>query len=54
VLSNGENVEPVPVEDVLLERCPLVDQVMVTGQDQRFLGALVVVNPKVRKAESDG
>ena len=46
VLSNGENIEPAPVEDAILERCPLADQVMAVGQDQRFLGALVVVNPR--------
>lgn len=47
VLSNGENIEPNPIEDAILERCSLVDQVMVVGQDERFLGALVVVNPNV-------
>ncbi len=46
VLSNGENVEPQPIEDAVLERCPLVDQVMVVGQDQKHLGALVVINPR--------
>lgn len=41
----GENVEPTPIEDAILERCPLVDQVFVVGQDQKQLGALVVINP---------
>lgn len=44
VLNNGENVEPTPIEDAILERCPLVDQVFVVGQDQKQLGALVVIN----------
>ncbi len=41
VLLNGENVEPVPIETKLLQS-PLIDQIMVVGQDQKFLGALVV------------
>jgi long-chain acyl-CoA synthetase len=43
VLLGGENVEPVPIEDAILES-DYVDQVMVVGQDQKFLGALVVPN----------
>ena len=41
VLRGGENVEPVPIENRLLQS-PLIDQVMVVGQDQKFLGALIV------------
>jgi long-chain acyl-CoA synthetase len=43
VLLGGENVEPVPIEDTILES-EYIDQVMVVGQDQKFLGALVVPN----------
>jgi len=41
VLSSGENVEPEPLE-MRLNQSPYIDQSMVTGQDQRFLGVLVV------------
>lgn len=41
VLSNGENIEPAPIEDALCSS-DLIDQVMLVGQDQRALGALVV------------
>jgi long-chain acyl-CoA synthetase len=41
VLGNGENVEPVPIENRLLQSS-LVDHVMLVGQDQKFLAALVV------------
>lgn len=41
VLSNGENVEPAPIEDAILAS-PLIDQVVLVGQDERALGALVV------------
>jgi long-chain acyl-CoA synthetase len=43
VLLGGENVEPVPIEDMILES-EYIDQVMVVGQDQKFLAALVVPN----------
>jgi len=41
VLLNGENVEPVPLEARLTE-LSLIDHGMVVGQDQKFLGALIV------------
>lgn len=41
VLSSGENVEPVPIENKLLES-PFIDHLMITGQDEKFLTALVV------------
>ena len=41
VLSNGENVEPVPIEEACLES-PYIDQIMLVGQDESSLGALVV------------
>jgi long-chain acyl-CoA synthetase len=43
VLLGGENVEPVPIEDTILQS-EFIDQVMVVGQDQKFLGALVIPN----------
>lgn len=51
VLSNGENVEPAPIEDALLAS-PLIDQVMLVGQDEKTLGALVV--PKLEYLEREG
>ncbi len=43
VLSNGENIEPQPIEDACL-RSPYVDQIMLVGQDQKAIGALIVPN----------
>ncbi|MEM7553192.1 MAG: long-chain fatty acid--CoA ligase [Cyanobacteria bacterium P01_A01_bin.84] len=43
VLTNGENIEPQPIEDACL-RSPYIDQMMLVGQDQKFLGALIVPN----------
>jgi long-chain acyl-CoA synthetase len=43
VLLGGENVEPKPVEKALSES-PYIAQVMVVGQDQKVIGALIVPN----------
>lgn len=43
VLSNGENIEPQPIEDACA-RSPYIDQIMLVGQDQRSIGALIVPN----------
>lgn len=43
VLTNGENIEPQPIEDACL-RSAYVDQIMLVGQDQKALGALIVPN----------
>mmetsp|Transcript_13461 Transcript_13461/g.20468 ORF Transcript_13461/g.20468 Transcript_13461/m.20468 type:complete len:797 (-) Transcript_13461:270-2660(-) len=45
VLSNGENVEPSPIEDAIMSESPLIEQIMLTGQDGRRLTAIVVLNP---------
>ncbi len=49
VLSSGENIEPGPLEETLVSS-PLVEQVMLVGQDEKQLGALVV--PKVEAIKS--
>ncbi|KAG7337962.1 long-chain-fatty-acid-CoA ligase [Nitzschia inconspicua] len=46
VLSNGENIEPQPLEDAILGGTDgLVEQVMLTGQDGRRLVAILVLSP---------
>ena len=55
VLSNGENIEPQPLEDVCV-RSPYIDQIMIVGQDQKQLGALIHPNKEelMEWAESQG
>ncbi len=43
VLLGGENIEPQPIEEKLVQS-DYIDQVMVVGQDQKFLGTLIVPN----------
>jgi long-chain acyl-CoA synthetase len=43
VLSNGENIEPQPIEDACLFS-NYIDQIVLVGQDAKYLGALIVPN----------
>jgi long-chain acyl-CoA synthetase len=45
VLSNGENIEPSPIEDSIMSESSIIEQVMLTGQDGRSLTAIAVLNP---------
>jgi long-chain acyl-CoA synthetase len=49
VLLGGENVEPAPVEETLVQS-DYIEQVMLVGQDRKFLGALIV--PDMEKIET--
>lgn len=49
VLSSGENIEPGPLEEALVAS-PLVEQVMLVGQDRKQLGALVVPKAETLQA----
>ncbi len=40
VLLNGENIEPQPLEDVC-SQSPYIQQIVIVGQDQKQLGALI-------------
>ena len=45
MLSNGENVEPGPIEDACVAS-PYIQNLILWGQDHRMLGALVVPDPE--------
>ena len=49
VLLNGENVEPQPLEDACLQS-PYISQIVVVGQDQKKLAALIYPNLDALKA----
>ena len=48
VLSNGENVEPEPIEEACLES-PYIEQIMLVGQDKSSIGALIVPSEEALK-----
>lgn len=43
VLTGGENIEPAPIEEKILE-CDLIQNTMLIGQDKKYLAAIVVPN----------
>jgi len=43
VLSNGENIEPLPIEDSIAN-IDLIDQVMLIGDERKSCVAVVVLN----------
>jgi len=45
VLFGGENIEPAPIESKLRESA-FIEQAMIIGQDEKFLGALIVPDLK--------
>lgn len=45
VLSGGENIEPVPIENAL-KSSEYIENAVVVGQDRRYLGALIVIDTK--------
>ena len=49
VLLGGENIEPAPMEARIRDSV-YIDQVMIVGQDQKYLGALVQPNQEVVSA----
>jgi long-chain acyl-CoA synthetase len=55
VLDTGKNVAPQPIEDRLVAT-DLIDQAMLLGDDQKFLGALVVPDIEAvrRRADKEG
>ncbi|ACH94825.1 AMP-binding protein [Borrelia recurrentis] len=46
VLRGGENIEPEPIERAL-SKSVFIENVVVVGQDQKFLGAIIVPNFEV-------
>ncbi|RKX77680.1 MAG: long-chain fatty acid--CoA ligase [Spirochaetes bacterium] len=44
VLLGGENIEPAPIEE-RLKLSPYISLAVVVGQDKKFLGALILVDP---------
>ena len=39
--AGGENIAPVPVEDTFKEVCPPCSNIMMVGEQQRFMAALI-------------
>jgi long-chain-fatty-acid--CoA ligase ACSBG len=47
VTAGGENVAPVILEDLVKVECPAISNVMIVGDNQRFLCALITFKADV-------
>ena len=43
VTAGGENVAPVPIEDLFKSFCPICSNIMVVGENQRFMAAIITL-----------
>jgi len=41
ITAGGENVAPVPIEDLFKAECPACSNIMLVGEQQRFMAALI-------------
>lgn len=39
--AGGENIAPVPIEDAFKRHCPACSNIMLVGENQRFMAALI-------------
>jgi long-chain-fatty-acid--CoA ligase ACSBG len=49
VTAGGENVAPLPIEDNLKEICKIISNIIVVGDDRKYLAALITL-----KTDSEG
>jgi long-chain-fatty-acid--CoA ligase ACSBG len=47
ITAGGENVAPVPIEDNFKEQCPACSNIMLIGENQRFMGALITLKVEI-------
>ena len=54
ITAGGENVAPVPIEDNFKKVCPACSNIMMVGEGQRFMGAIITfkvdMDPKTGQA----
>lgn len=43
VTAGGENVAPVPIEEALKETCKIISNIVVLGDDKKYLAALITL-----------
>lgn len=41
ITAGGENIAPVPIEDIFKQECPPCSNIMLVGEQRRFMSALI-------------
>uniref|UniRef100_A0A1X7TGT8 long-chain-fatty-acid--CoA ligase n=2 Tax=Amphimedon queenslandica TaxID=400682 RepID=A0A1X7TGT8_AMPQE len=52
ITKGGENIAPVPIEDCIKEEVPIISNVMLVGDDKKYLTMLVTLRVKVDENQS--
>jgi long-chain-fatty-acid--CoA ligase ACSBG len=47
ITAGGENVAPVPIEDQFKLQCPVCSNIMLVGENRRFMAALITFKVEV-------
>lgn len=47
ITAGGENVAPIIIEDTFKEYCPIASNIMVIGENQKFLTALITLKSEI-------
>ena len=47
ITAGGENVAPILIEDTFKLYCPIASNIMVVGENQRFMAAIITLKTEV-------
>jgi long-chain-fatty-acid--CoA ligase ACSBG len=47
ITAGGENIPPIMIEDTVKEECPIISNIMVIGDNRRFLSAIIALKVKM-------
>lgn len=47
ITAGGENIAPVPIEDTFKEQCPACSNIMLIGENRRFMAAIITLKSEM-------
>ncbi len=47
ITAGGENISPINIEDTFKHMCPIASNIMVVGEQRRFLSAIITLKSDV-------
>jgi len=51
--SGGENISPIPIEDKIKEKCPLIEEIVMIGDSQKFNIALLTLQTQLKSSTQE-
>jgi long-chain-fatty-acid--CoA ligase ACSBG len=52
ITAGGENIPPVPIEDLIKKHIPFINDVIVIGDKRKFLSAIFTLKPSINENEN--